>query len=230
MGARRPWTQLVLALGVLALVVLPAAAANPQDYLADMPGVSAVEAAFTDTNPLDSYALRLDAFLRLENMTKDLIGDRGAAGQAKQAEADLVAAYDDAQDRAIAAAKATMPADQQGFYAGTQFTTWALLADGYQADPSFNTRFRALFSAKFLKTYGAIFTKQEKADAVPLVPPTATGPAPAGSQRGPFAPNPDFPDPGQYLPLLAWLGGYFALYVLLGVLRRKKSAKKAHAS
>jgi hypothetical protein len=226
----RPWIVLASVLGLLAPTALPAAAANPADYLTGMPAVAAVEAAFTGTDPLDTYALRLDAFLRLENVTKDLIGARGAAGQATRAEADLVAAYDDAQNRAIAAAKATMPADQQGFYVGTQFTLWAQVADRYQADPSFNTRFRKLFPAKFVSTHAALFTKEEKADAVPLAPPTATGPAPASGNRAPFAPNPDPPDPGQYLPIAAWLGAYFALFVVLGVLRPNNSAKKAKAS
>jgi hypothetical protein len=226
----RPWILLSSVVGLLALTALPVAAADPAAYLADMPAVPAVEAAFTGTNPLDTYALRLDAFLRLENITKDLIGARGAAGKATQAEADLVAAYDLAQDRAIAAAKAIMPADQQGFYVGTQFTAWAQLADRYQADPSFNTRFHSLFPAKFLSTYAATLTKEEKADAVPLAPPTAIGPAPAGSDRAPFAPDPNPPDPGQYLPILAWLGAYLALYILLGILRPKKSTEKVKAS
>jgi hypothetical protein len=219
--------SLAIAIGLLGVLAAPAAAVAPQDYLADMPTVAAVEAAFTGTSTLDTDALRFDAFLRLENVAKYMVGERGPAGQALQTEADLIAAYDDAQKRLIAAVKATMPADQQGFYAGTRFTAWAELADRYQADATFNARFRALFPAAFVTTYAAIFAAVEKADAVPLVPPTATGPAPVVAPRGPFAPDPNPVDPGQYLPMLAWLGLYLILFVLLG---RRKPKKKASTS
>jgi hypothetical protein len=226
----RALVALTMAVGLLAMVVIPVAAATPQDYLDDMPAVPAVETAFTGATPLETYALRLDAFIRLENIVKDIIAARGAAAPATQAESVLMTAYDLAQDRAIAAAKATMPADEQGFYIGTQFTAWAQVADGYQADPAFNTRFRAVFAATFLSTYASTLTKEEAADAVPLVLPTATRPAPAGNPRGPLAPNADPPDPGQYLPILAWLGAYFALYVVVGILRPKKSANEVNPS
>jgi hypothetical protein len=225
----RPRTLPAIGLGlcllaVQAVLAAPVAAVAPRDYLPDMPSVATVEAAFTGTDALDTAALRFDALLRLENIAKDMVGTRGPAGKALQAEADLITAYDDAQNQIIAQVKAGMPTDQQGFYVGTQFTAWAQLADRYQADATFNTRFRALFPATFRATYASTITAQEKADAVPLVPPTATGPAPVVTPRAQFAPDPNPVDPGQYLPILAWLGAYAVLFVLLG-LRRPKGAR-----
>jgi hypothetical protein len=41
-----------------------------------------------------------------------MVGARGPAGQALQAEADLITAYDEAQNRIIAQVKATMPTER----------------------------------------------------------------------------------------------------------------------
>jgi len=63
--------------------------------------------------------------LHLENIAGDMLGTRGPAGKVLQAEADLIAAHNDAQGQVIAQVKATMPTEQQGFHVGTQFTAWA---------------------------------------------------------------------------------------------------------
>lgn len=50
---------LALALGLLGVLAAQSSAVAPQDYLADRPAVTAVEAAFTTSNPGHrSHALR----------------------------------------------------------------------------------------------------------------------------------------------------------------------------
>jgi hypothetical protein len=218
----------LLALLSALLLLCPAstAAAGPDDYLVEMPDMATVDAAFVGTDDADSAALRFDAFLRLENMVKHISLLRGDGSPFTEAENALAVLYDTQTNIIRDDLNRSLPVIERGYYIGTGYAAWVQRADAYQADPAFNVRFRALFSPQFLTIYAPIFAKEELLDAAPLAPPIATPP--------PILPQHDLPsrsestaNPDQYLPILAWLGLYLVLYVLIGVLRPKRRPKEA---
>ena len=206
----------ILGLGLL-LAASPALAVDPADYLSEMPTTDKVTSSFAGSDDFDTAALRFAAFSRLEDLTKRMIGERGPAGKAKQAEADLVASYNGSWTAIRDKLKASLPEDQRGFYLGTRYTAWAKLVDDYQADATFNRDFRNLFPAAFQKTYAEMLAERERADAVPLVLPFETAP---------------LTGPAYILDLVAdhailWavLAVYLVLFLILGPSRGKVAAE-----
>jgi hypothetical protein len=218
-------TLLSVALGLL--VTAPAAlAVDPAAYLSAMPSSAKVAAAFVGSDALDTAAQQFAAFFRLEDMTRKMIGDRGPAGHALQAEADLLDSYTNAYQGIKARVQAGMPEDQRGFYIGTQFTAWSQTVDRYQVDPRFNQAFRNLFSGAFQTTYARLLSDLETADAAPLTLPTATPPLTGSSKVIATAAGYAV----DYAPFFVLLAIYLVLFALMGPKRRPAQGDKAPRS
>jgi hypothetical protein len=215
---RRVLGPLIIGAGIMT-AASPALAVEPDAYVPEMPNPGDVRAAFLGSDDFDTAALRFAAFSRLEDLTKAMIGDRGPAGQAKQAEADLLASYTDSWTAIRQEVKDSLPEDQQGFYVGTRYTAWSQLVDTYQIDPSFNETFRSLFSTSFQTTYASMLDDRETADAEPLLLPFETAPLTGMAYVLDLVID--------HAVFLAALAAYFVLFKLLGPSRPKQAPKQA---
>jgi hypothetical protein len=160
--------------------VSPVFAAGPTDYLADMPTVKQVTAAFIGTDALDTAARQYAAFTRLDSMMGKLIGNRDVTGQVTQEERALRNAYYGGWAGLVSQVSASLPEDQRAYSTGTRFAAWRALIDHYMADPKFNQQFRSLFPAQFQKTFATLLADQEAIVTSGFAP--ATAPPPVTTQ------------------------------------------------
>jgi hypothetical protein len=167
----------VVLLGLAAFLgASPVLAAGPTDYLADMPTVKQVTAAFVGTDTFDTAARQYVAFERLDMMMSKLIGNRDVTGQVTQEERTLRNAYLGGWTGLVSQVTASLPEDQRAFYAGTRFAAWRAQVGHYMADPQFNQQFRSLFPAQFQKTFATLLADMEAINKT-AAPPTAPPPA-----------------------------------------------------
>jgi len=139
-----------------------------------MPDPATIGARFSGSDALDTAAIQFAAFARLDLLAGKLVPpDRLPTAD----EIHFQHAYTDGWSALVQQVKASLPADQQGYVAGTRFAAWYAQVDRHSADPGFNQQFRALFSAAFLQTHAAIFTELEQSGKSPAMPaPVATAP------------------------------------------------------
>lgn len=162
--------RLAVALGgaLTLFAAAPALAVDPPASMVGMPDPATIGATFTGSDALDTAAIQFAAFLRLDVLAGRLVP---ANRLPTLAEIQFQHAYDDGWTALVRQVKASLPSDQQAYIPGTRFTAWYGQIDQYSADPGFNRRFRALFTAAFLQAHAAIFADLEQSGKSPTLPP-----------------------------------------------------------
>ena len=157
-------------------------------------------------------------------MMLELEGDRSVTNKTTAAEKALSRTYHDGYLRVQSELLASLPEGERVARADTKYGQWRALIDTYcckggnASDPFYNAEFSdTLLKAFFSESFRASYAKIHAVTVADLK--QGTGPAPVVTPR---APDPNPVDPGQYLPILAWLGAYLVLFALLGLRMPKK--------